>query len=86
MAKNTCLSWTTALLFTTVAITVEVLCILYGVYALVPQSPWEKRDVTAGVLLLVLSALISVVVAFIVVLPCLICLICFEDEDPPLAL
>lgn len=76
-----CLKCITVAVFSLTALAVEVLCILYGVYALVPESPWKKRDVTAGVMLLVLSAPISVLVALIVAMPLVVIGVCLEEDD-----
>lgn len=33
----------------------EALCIIYGIFALLPAGPFEKQNLTLGVILLVLS-------------------------------
>lgn len=75
-----CMRCITVAVFFCTAVAAELLCILYGVYALVPESPWKKRDVTAGVLLLALSAPISAIAALIVAMPLAVIVVCLEED------
>ena len=55
-----------------VCVSVTVGSILLGAYAFVPQRPWQKRDVTAGVCLIIFSSGLGVVAAVASALP-LVC-------------
>lgn len=54
--------------FVLTALAVEVMAVLIGVWAFVPERMWEERNVTAGVLLIVFSGFISLFVGLVVFL------------------
>lgn len=52
-----------------------------GVAALVPEAPWEQRNIMAGVLIIVFGTLIGVITGFIGGLCCGGCCVLVDESD-----